>query len=32
MKPEDAARCRAAVEVVKQLGHPRSWGPEWRLG
>jgi hypothetical protein len=32
MKPEDAARCRAAVEVVKQLGLPRSWGPEWRLG
>ena len=32
MKPEDAARCRAAVEVVKQLGLPRSWGSEWRLG
>ena len=32
IKPEDAARCRAAVEVVKQLGLPRSWDPEWRLG
>ena len=32
IKPEDAACCRAAVEVVKQLGLARSWGPEWRLG
>ena len=32
MNPEDAARCRAAVEAVKQLGLPRNWGPEWRLG
>ena len=32
LKPEDAARCHAAVKVVKQLGVPRTWGPEWRLG
>ena len=32
MKSSDAARCQAAVEVVKQLGVPRTWVPEWRLG
>src|ERR1700722_7239033 len=32
MKPEDAARCRAAVSVVKRLGLPRTWTPDWRLG
>ncbi len=32
MKPEDAVRCRAAVEFAKQLGLPRSWVLKWRLG
>jgi hypothetical protein len=32
MKPEDVTRCRAAVEVAKQLGLPRTWEPEWQLG
>lgn len=32
MKPEDAVHCQAAVKVVKQLGLPRSWGPDWMLG
>jgi hypothetical protein len=32
MNPEDSARCQTAVKIVKQLGVPRSWGPEWRLG
>jgi len=32
LKPEDAARCQAAVEVVRQLGLPRTWSAEWRLG
>jgi hypothetical protein len=32
MKPEDVARCQAAVMAVKQFGLPRTWGPEWRLG
>jgi hypothetical protein len=32
MKPADAARGQAAVKVVKQLGLPRTWGPEWLLG
>ena len=31
-KPEDVARCHAAVEIVRQLGTPRTWAPEWRLG
>jgi len=32
MKPDDVARCHAAVEAVKKLGLPREWAPEWRLG
>lgn len=32
MDPEDAARCRAAVEAVKELGLSNVWGPEWHLG
>jgi hypothetical protein len=32
MNPEDSARCQTAVKIVKQLGVPRSWRPEWRLG
>ena len=32
MKPDDVARCQAAVKAVKQLGLPRSWGPDWRIG
>ena len=32
MKPGDAARYQAALKVVKQLGLPRTWSPEWRLG
>jgi hypothetical protein len=30
--PEDVARCHAAVNLVKQLGLPRTWGSDWRLG
>src|SRR5690242_11463279 len=29
MKPGDVVRCRAAVKVVKELGIPRTWAPEW---
>lgn len=32
MNPEDVVRCQAAVKAVKQLGLPRTWGPDWRLG
>ena len=32
MKPDDVARCQAAVNAVKRLGLPREWAPEWRLG
>jgi hypothetical protein len=32
MKPDDVARCQAAVNAVKKLGLPREWAPEWRLG
>ncbi len=32
MKPEDVARGQAAVKAVKQLGVPRTWEAEWRLG
>jgi hypothetical protein len=32
MKPDDVARCQAAVNAVKKLGPPREWAPEWRLG
>jgi hypothetical protein len=31
-KPEDVHRGHAAVEFVKQLGLPRTWGPEWHIG
>ena len=32
MKSEDVVRCQAAVEAVKRLGVPRTWGPDWMLG
>ena len=32
MKPADVARGQAAIKVVKQLGLPRTWSPEWCLG
>jgi len=32
VKPEDAARCRAAVTAVKQMGLPRSLASDWQLG
>ena len=32
MNPADAERGHAAVEFVKRLGIPRTWGPEWRIG
>ncbi len=32
MKPENVRICQAAVKVVKGLGLPREWGPDWRLG
>ena len=32
MKPDDVARCQAAVSAVKRFGLPREWAPEWRLG
>jgi hypothetical protein len=32
MRPTDVVRCQAAVRAVKQLGLPRTWGPEWVLG
>ena len=32
MKSEDVVRCQAAVEAVKRLGLPRTWGPDWMLG
>jgi hypothetical protein len=32
MKPEDVARCQAALVAVKKLGVPRAWEPEWKLG
>jgi hypothetical protein len=32
MNPEDVVRCQAAVKAVKQLGLPRTWGADWRLG
>lgn len=28
MKPDDVARCQAAVSAVKKLGLPREWAPE----
>jgi hypothetical protein len=31
-KPEDVNRGHAAVELIKQLGLPRTWGPEWHIG
>ncbi len=31
-KPEHVVRCHAAVEIVRQLGTPRTWAAEWRLG
>jgi len=32
MNSENVARCQAAVETVKRLGLPRTWGPNWMLG
>jgi hypothetical protein len=32
MKPDDVARCQAALNAVKKLGLPREWSPEWKLG
>ena len=32
MQPADLKICQAAVNAVKTLGLPRTWGPEWRLG
>lgn len=32
MKPADLKMCRAAVEAVKGMGLPRTYGREWRLG
>jgi hypothetical protein len=32
MKPDDVARCQAALSAVKKLGLPREWAPEWKLG
>jgi BON domain len=32
MKPADVARGQAAIKVVKQLGIPCTWSPEWCLG
>src|SRR6185437_10472419 len=29
MKPDDVARCQTAVNVVRTLGLPRTWGPDW---
>jgi hypothetical protein len=32
LKPEDLEICQGAVKVVKGLGLPRTWGPDWILG
>ena len=32
MKPDDVARCQAAVSAVKKLGLPPEWTPDWKLG
>jgi hypothetical protein len=32
MKPDNVARCQAALNAVKELGLPREWSPEWKLG
>jgi hypothetical protein len=31
MKPDDVARCQAALDAVKKLGIPREWASEWML-
>jgi hypothetical protein len=32
MSSEDVARCQTAVRIVEQLGIPRTWTSEWRIG